>query len=62
MSHLCRVFVLALTVSGCAAAPPSGYGDPVDPPGYYAPGPSMGIGIGGGNFGRGSGVGVGVGF
>jgi hypothetical protein len=56
------MLVLALTVSGCAAAPPSGYSDPDYPLGYYAPGPSIGIGVGGGNFGRGSGVGLGIGF
>ncbi|MDR5776814.1 MULTISPECIES: hypothetical protein [unclassified Caballeronia] len=36
MSQLCRMFAFALTVSNCAAAPPSGYGDPAYLPGKIA--------------------------
>jgi len=62
MFKLFGLLTLAVAFSGCVAAPPYGYSEPVYGPGYYAPGPSIGVGIGGGSFGSGVGVGVGVGF
>lgn len=63
MIRLLGILAFAVGVAGCVAAQPPGYGYG-DPPGYYAPRPSVGIGIGGGSFGGGGfgGVGVGVGF